>query len=54
MGRQSSSNMHKVAWAESYLHIKWHLNSFNRLATTYMGPKLGAVPPFGRGSWVPI
>jgi len=43
-----------VAWAEAYLRTKWHLDSFNRLATIDMGRKLGAVPFFGEGSWVPI
>jgi len=35
---------HKVAWAEAYLHTKWHLSPFSRLATTDIGRKLGAVP----------
>jgi len=30
------------------------LNPFIRLATTDIGRKLGAVPRWGRGSWVPI
>jgi len=35
---------HKVAWAEAYLHTKWHLISpSSRLATTDIGRKLGAV-----------
>jgi len=45
---------HKVAWAEAYLHTKWHLSPASRLATTDIGRKLGAVPFSGRGSWVPI
>ena len=34
----------KVAWAEAYLHTKWHLSPSCRLATTDIGQKLGAVP----------
>jgi len=34
---------HKVAWAEVYLHTKWHLSPSSRLATTDIGRKLGAV-----------
>jgi len=33
----------KVAWAEAYVHTKWHLNLSNRLATTDMGRKLGTL-----------
>ena len=32
---------HKVAWAEAYLHTKWHLNPSNHLATTDMDRRLG-------------
>jgi len=35
---------HKVTWAEAYLHTKWRLSSFSRLATTDIRQKLGAVP----------
>ena len=35
------------AWAEAYLHTKWHLNPSRHLATTDMGLKLGAVPLYG-------
>jgi len=28
---------HKVAWAEAYLHSKWHLSPSSRLATTDIG-----------------
>jgi len=52
-GAGSPSNT-KVAWAEAYLHTKWHLNPCGRLATTDMGRKLGGCAPLGRGSWVPI
>jgi len=46
---------HNVAWAEAYLPSKWHLDPSSRLATTDMGRKLGgAVPLWGRRSWVPI
>jgi len=36
-----------------YLHCKWHLNPSSRLATTDMGRKLGAVPPFLGGTGFP-
>ena len=42
-----------MAWAESYLHTKWHLNSSNHLATTDMGQKLGAVPLWEREAGSP-
>ena len=35
---------HKVAWAEAYLHAKWHLSPSSRLATTDIGRKLGLCP----------
>jgi len=35
---------HKVAWAEAYLHTKWHLSPSSHLATIDIGRKLGAVP----------
>jgi len=42
---------HSVAWAEAYLHTKWHLDPSSRLATIDMVRKLGALHPFGgRGS----
>ena len=37
---------HNVAWAETYLCTKWHLDPSSRLATIDTGRKLGAVPPF--------
>ena len=43
----------KVACAEAYRDIKWHLSPSSRLATTDIGRKLGAVP-LGEGSWIPI
>jgi len=44
-----------VARADAYLPTKWHLDPFSRLATTEMGRKLGALPPFlGEGSLIPI
>jgi len=52
MGAGSPSNT--VAWAEAYLHNKWHLSPSSRLATTGMGRKLGAVHLWGRGNWFPI
>jgi len=42
-----------VAWAEAYLRTKWHLDPYIRLATTNMGRKLGAVPPFWGGKLGP-
>ena len=44
---------HKVAWAEAYLHTKWHLDASSRLATIKVGRKLGGglCPLFGEGSW---
>jgi len=38
-----------VAWADAYLRTKWHLDPSNRLDTTDMGRKLGAVPFFWGG-----
>jgi len=35
----------KVAWAEAYLHTKWHLNSSSRLAATDIGRKFGGLCP---------
>ena len=44
-----------LAWAETYLHTKWHLDAASRLATVEMGGNMGTSAPFfGRGSWVPI
>jgi len=40
---------HNVARAEAYLHAKFHLDPCSHLATTDMGRKLGAPPPFGVG-----
>jgi len=36
-----------LAWAQAYLHTKWHLNPSSCLATTDMGQKLGGCAPFG-------
>ena len=33
-----------VAWAEAYLHTKWHPNPSSRLAPTDIGRKLGLCP----------
>ena len=43
---------HKVAWAEYYLHTKWHLSPSSRLATTNIGRNWGLCP--FRGGEVPI
>jgi len=39
---------HKVAWAEAYLHTKWHLSPSSRLVTMDIGRKLGALSLQGR------
>jgi len=47
--RQTGQTQQSVAWAEAYLHTKWHLNLSSRLATTDMGHFFlggGTVPPF--------
>ena len=37
-----------MAWAESHLHTKWHLDPYSRLTTTDMERKLGwTVPHLG-------
>jgi len=41
------TNLAQWAWAEAYLHTKWHLDQCRRLATIDMGRKLGA-PFLGR------
>ena len=43
---------HKVAWAEAYLHTKWHLSPSNRLATADIGRK-GGCAPLGEGQLSP-
>jgi len=50
-GAGSKSNT--VAWAEAYHHTKWHLNPSRHLGATDVGQNWGAVPLWGRGSWVP-
>jgi len=35
LGRGLIPNQHNVAWAEAYLHAKFHLDPFNRLATNH-------------------
>ena len=47
LGEAGSPCNTNVACAEAYLHTKWHLDPFSRLATIDMGRKLGAVIPFG-------
>ena len=44
---------HKVAWAEVYLHTKWHLSPSSRLDTTDIGRKLGMYPFLGEGELGP-
>jgi len=48
------AQLHNVAWAEAYLHTKWHLDPSSRLATIDMGRKFGgSVPIFRRGAGSP-
>ena len=35
---------HKVAWAEAYLHTKWHHRASSRLATTDLAENWGLCP----------
>jgi len=44
---------HKVAWAEAYLHTKWHLSPSSRLATMDIGRKLGGCAHLGEGQLGP-
>ena len=54
-GRGAGSLSNTVAWAEAYLHTKWHLNPSSDLATTDIGRKLSErCAPLEEGSWVPI
>jgi len=46
--------LYNVVWAEAYLRTKWHLDPCSRSAAIDMGRKLGALPPFWGGAWVPI
>jgi len=46
LGRSWVPSKYKIAWAEAYLHTKWHLSPSSRLATTDIGRKFG-VCPFG-------
>ena len=50
---EAGSPSNKVAWAEAYLHTKWHLDASSRLATIKMGRKLGLLPHFWGGKLVP-
>ena len=53
MGRKfrgAGSPSNTVHWAEAYLHAKYHLDPFSRLATINMGRKFGGCAPFfGKG-----
>jgi len=40
-GRSWVPMQHNLAWAEAYLHTKWHLDSSSCLATIDMGGKVG-------------
>jgi len=41
--------LHKVAWAEAYLHAKYQLHPSSGLAAINMGRKFGGAPPFWGG-----
>jgi len=46
--------LRSVAMAEAYLHLRFHLDPYSRLATTDMGRKRGPRSSFlARGTWVP-
>jgi len=53
-GELGSQIAQYVAWAEAYLHTKWHLDPSSRSARIDMGRKLGALPHFRKGSGVAI
>ena len=42
-----------MAWTETHIHAKCHLDPSNHLATIDMGRKLGALPPFWGGELGP-
>jgi len=42
---RTGSPSNTVAWAETYLHTKWHLDGSSCLATRH-GPKIGGYAPF--------
>jgi len=44
---------HEAAWAEAYLHTKWHHSPSSRLATPDIGRKLGGRAPLGEGELGP-
>jgi len=47
--------LYNVAWAETYLHTKWHPNPSSRFTTIDTGQKLGAaIPLFGGGELGPF
>ena len=53
LGVAGSPVEHKVAWAEAYLHPKWHRSPSSRLATD-IGRKLGrGCDPLGEGQLGP-
>jgi len=45
--------LRNIAWAEAYIHTKWHLYPHSCLATIDMGRKLGAQSPFWGGELGP-
>jgi len=46
-GDGAGSSSSKIAWAEAYLHVKYHLDPSSRLATINKGGNLWAPPFFG-------
>ena len=53
-GRGLGPHLTQSRLAEAYLHTKRHFDASSCLATIEMGRKLGALPLFEEGSWVPI
>jgi len=53
LGIAESPIEHKVAWAEAYLHTKWHLRPSSRLATTHISRKMGGCAHLGEGELGP-
>jgi len=45
--------LHAVAWAEAYLHTKWHLTPSSRLATMDTGKNWGGSAPLEEGELCP-
>jgi len=53
-GDGAGSSSSKIAWAEAYLHVKYHLDPSSRLATINKGGKfVGSVLFWGEGAGSP-